>query len=141
MIVARQFRQCQDAAGNTVISGVFYDAAGGVSPALTQMVRELEPLAARDGGWSELAVEITSTGHPVTMIVCESPDRIARRLAELRARLYLPARHGVTLLFAGVSPHEPVAADVLEHLAGISSPDLAVLPRRATGRHGRGPAR
>jgi hypothetical protein len=43
VILARQFRQYQDAAGNAVISGVFYDAAGGVNHALTQMVSELEP--------------------------------------------------------------------------------------------------
>jgi hypothetical protein len=137
VIVARQFRLCEDAAGHAVITGVFYDAAGGVSPTLTRMVRELEPLAARDGGWAELAAEITRTDHPVTMIVCESPDRIARRLADLRARLYLPARHGVTLLLAGVSPYEAVTADVLERLAGISSPHLTAKPRSTADRRGR----
>ena len=140
MAVARQFRQCQDAAGHAVISGVFYDAAGGVSAALTQMVRQLEPLAARDGGWNDLAAEITRPGHPVTMIVCEAPDRIARRPAELRARLDLPARHGVTLLFAAF-PHEPVPAGGLDHLTAITSPSLAAIPHRAAGRSRRRPAR
>jgi hypothetical protein len=141
VIVARQFRLCQAAAGDAVITGVFYDAAGGVSPALARMVRELEPLAVHDGGWSDLAAEITSTDHPVTMIVCESPDRIARCHAELRARLHLPARHGVTLLFASVFPHEPVTADVLERLAGISSPRLTAKPHNTAGRRRQGPAR
>jgi len=81
LAMVRQFRQCQDAAGHAVIDGAFYDAAGGVSQALTEMVRQLEPLAARDGGWSDLTAQITSAGHPVTMIVCVSPDRIARRPA------------------------------------------------------------
>jgi hypothetical protein len=121
VVLARQFRQCQDAAGHGVISGVFYDAAGGVSHALTQMVRQLEPLAVRDGGRSDLAAEITSADHPVTMIACESSDTIARGPAELRARLHLPARHGVRLLLA-VFPHEPVRADEMECLAGIITP-------------------
>jgi hypothetical protein len=120
MVLARQFRQCQDAAGHDAISAVFYDAAGGVSHALTQMVRQLEPLAACDGRWSDLAPQITSTDHPVTMIVCESPDRIARRHDELRARLHLLARHGVPLLLVGVFPREPLTADELERLTGIT---------------------
>jgi hypothetical protein len=139
--LARQFRQCQDAAGPAVITGVFYDAAGGVSHALTQMVRQLEPPAVRDGGWSDLTAEITSADHPVTMIVCESPDRIARRPAELRARLHLPARHGVTLLLADVIPHESVPADELERLMGITSPGVAGIPHGSVRRCRRRPAR
>jgi hypothetical protein len=135
VVLARQFRRCQGAVGHAVITRVFYDAAGGVSHALTQMVRQLEPLAIRDGGWSDLADEITSADQPLTMIVCESPDRIARRPAELRARLALPARHGVRVSLAGVFPHEPVPADELERLMRITSPGLAPIP------HGTRPSR
>jgi hypothetical protein len=141
VVLARQFRQCQDAVGHAVITRVFYDAAGGVSHALTQMVRQLEPLAIRDGGWSDLAAESTSADHLVTMIVCESPDRIARRPAELRARLHLPARHGVRLLLADVFPHEPVPADEFERLMGITSPGLPPTPHGTVGRSRRRPAR
>jgi hypothetical protein len=139
--LVRQFRQCQDAAGHAVITGVFYDAAGGVSRALSQMVHQLEPLAVRDGGWSDLAAEITSTDHPVTMIVCESPSRIARRPAELRARLHLPARYGVALLLAGVSPQEPLPAGELECLVEITGPGLTAIPRYTAGHRKRRPAR
>jgi hypothetical protein len=141
VVLALPFRRCQAAAGHAVITRVFYDAAGGVSHALTQMVHQHEPLASRDGGWSDLADEITSADHPVTMIVCESPDRIARRPAELRARLHLPARHDVRLLLAGVFPHAPMPADELERLMRITSPGLAPIPHGTAGRSRRRPAR
>lgn len=136
VVLARQFLECQDAVGHGVISGVFYDAAGGVGQTLAQMLRELEPLAVRDGGWGDLVTQVASADHPVTMIVCESPDRIARRPAELRARLDLPARRGVTLLFAGGFPHGPVPAGELEFVTGVTRSGLAAIPH-GTGRRRR----
>jgi hypothetical protein len=135
VVLARQFRECRDAAGDGVISSVFYDAAGGVSQTLVQMLRQLEPLAVRDGGWSDLTTQITTANRPVTMIVCDSPDRIARRPAELRARLHLPARHRVTLLFAGAFPHGPVPAGELELLLGLTRSGLAAIPHGSVRRH------
>ncbi len=120
LILARQFRQCQDAtAGQAVIARVFYDAAGPASGALTQAVRSFGGPAARDGGWDDLAAEITSADRCFGMIVCPSPDRISRRPAELAARLGLASRHGVALFLADDFALHLVPAGALE-CAGIT---------------------
>lgn len=119
-ILTRQFLRCQEAtAGQAVITQIFCDAAGAVSPLLQHALYVHAPLARSCGGWDDLAAEITSR-RAFRVIVCQAPDRFSRRPAVLDARLGLVARHGVAVLFADEPGWGSALLEVTRGLTGAA---------------------